>query len=134
MLSVFTTGFIVLITGICIANIMNTISTSIALRRREFAMLKSVGLTPKGFARMLRFESIFYGIKALSIGLPLSLAINYLLFRSMGRAFEFPFILPWGNYLIAIVAVFVVVFVTMLYFSARVKKENIVDTLKDENL
>ncbi|MGI6364447.1 MAG: FtsX-like permease family protein [Bacillota bacterium] len=134
LLSVFTTGFIVLITGICIANIMNTISTSIALRRREFAMLKSVGLTPKGFARMLRFESIFYGIKALSIGLPLSLAINYLLFRSMGGAFEFPFILPWGNYLIAIVAVFVVVFVTMLYFSARVKKENIVDTLKDENL
>ena len=134
LLTVFTTGFIVLITGICIVNIMNTISTSIALRRREFAMMKSVGLTPRGLKRILRYESIFYGLKALAFGLPLSLAINYLLYQSMGGAFEFAFTIPWANYLVAIFAVFAVVFVTMLYSSAKVKKENIIDSLKDENM
>src|SRR5690606_35793603 len=69
IMSVFTYGFIVLITAISIANILNTISTSISLRKREFAMLKSMGMTPKGFNKMINYESIFYGIKSLIYGL-----------------------------------------------------------------
>ena len=134
LLTVFITGFIVLITGICIANIINTISTSIALRRREFAMLKSVGMTPKGFNRMIRYESVFYGIKALSFGLPISLGINYLLYRAMSDGFQFSFTLPWVSYIVAMVSVFAIVFVTMLYSSSKIKKENIIDSLKNENM
>jgi len=134
LLTVFITGFIVLITGICIANIINTISTSIALRRREFAMLKSVGMTPKGFNRMIRYESVFYGIKALSFGLPISLGINYLLYRAMSDGFQFSFTLPWVSYIVAMVSVFAIVFITMLYSSSKIKKENIIDSLKDENM
>ena len=78
-LGVFVYGFLVLISLICIANIFNTVSTNIALRRREFAMLRSVGMTPAGFSRLVRFESIFYGLKGLLFGLPLSVAIAYLL-------------------------------------------------------
>jgi putative ABC transport system permease protein len=134
LLTVFITGFIVLITGICIANIINTISTSIALRRREFAMLKSVGMTPKGFNRMIRYESMFYGIKALSFGLPISLGINYLLYRAMSDGFQFSFTLPWVSYIVAMVSVFAIVFITMLYSSLKIKKENIIDSLKNENM
>lgn len=134
LLTVFITGFIVLITGICIANIINTISTSIALRRREFAMLKSVGMTPKGFNRMIRYESVFYGIKALSFGLPISLGINYLLYRAMSDGFQFSFTLPWVSYIVAMVSVFAIVFITMLYSSSKIKKENIIDSLKNENM
>src|SRR5690606_36206901 len=61
LMSVFTYGFIILITAISIANILNTISTSISLRKREFAVLKSVGMTPRGFNKMINYESIFYG-------------------------------------------------------------------------
>ena len=64
IMSVFTYGFIVLITAISIANIFNTISTGISLRKREFAMLKSVGMTPKSFNRMINYES-FLRIKSL---------------------------------------------------------------------
>lgn len=131
LLTVFITGFILLITGICIANIINTITTSIALRRREFAMLKSVGMTPKGFNRMIRYESVFYGIKALSFGLPISLGINYLLYRAMSDGFQFPFTLPWNSYIVAVVSVFAIVFITMLYSSSKMKKENIIDSLKN---
>ena len=67
LMSVFIYGFIALITTISVANIFNTISTSISLRKREFAMLKSVGMTPKGFNKMINYESIFYGIKSLTL-------------------------------------------------------------------
>jgi putative ABC transport system permease protein len=134
LVTVFVLGFIFLITGICIANIVNTISTSIALRRREFAMLKSVGMTPRGFNRMIRYESVFYGIKSLSFGLPLSLGLHYLLYRSASQGFDFGYALPWRSYLLAVAAVLAVVFTTMMYSSVRIKKENIIDALKEENL
>lgn len=133
LLAIFTYGFITLITAICIANIFNTISTSISLRQREFGMLKSVGMTPKGFNRMIYYESLFYGIKSLLYGLPISIGIMYLIYHSMSEAFEYPFRLPWGSVIGVIVAVFFIVASAMLYSSAKVKKENIIDALKQEN-
>lgn len=132
LMSVFTYGFIALITLISVANIFNTISTSISLRTREFGMLKSVGMTPKGFNRMINYESLFYGIQSLIVGLPISLGIMYLIYNQMAGAFEYPFRLPWISILITIVAVFAIVGISMLYASARVKKENIIDALKKD--
>jgi len=132
LMSVFTYGFMILITAICIANILNTISTSIALRKREFAMLKSVDMTPKSFNRMIYFESIFYGIKALLIGLPVSFAVMYLMFNVLGGMFDYAFTVPWASVAVVIVSVFLIVGVAMLYSSAKVKKENIIDVLKQE--
>jgi len=132
LMSVFTYGFMALITAICIANILNTISTSIALRKREFAMLKSVGMTPKSFNRMIYYESMFYGIKALLIGLPVSFAVMYLMFNVLGGMFDYAFTVPWTSVAVVIVSVFLIVGVAMLYSSAKVKKENIIDVLKQE--
>lgn len=133
LILVFVYGFIVLITCICVANIFNTISTSVALRRREFAMLKSVGMTPKGFNRMILFESLFYGLKSLLYGLPLGFLAMYLFYNTLSGAFEVPFMIPWGSIAVVVVSVFAIVSVTMLYSSAKMKKENIVDVLKEEN-
>lgn len=132
LVSVFTYAFIILITAICIANIINTISTSIAIRKREFAMLKSVGITPKGFNRMLNYESIFYGIKALIYGLPISVLVMYLMYRLLMFNFEYPFEIPWVSVIIVIVAVFIIVGTAMLYSGSKVKKDNIIDALKLE--
>jgi putative ABC transport system permease protein len=130
VMGVFIYGFISLVTLICIANILNTVTTNIRLRRREFAMLRSVGMTPRSFNRMIAFESIFYGLKALLWGLPISVLIAWLLYRSSQDVFAFGFALPWKSYVIAAIAVFVIVGATMLYSTMRVKKENIVDVLK----
>lgn len=132
IMSVFTYAFILLITSICIANIFNTISTGIALRKREFAMLKSVGMTPKSFNKMINYESLFYGIKALSYGLPISFVAMYLIHKTLMIKFSFGFEVPWLSVLIAIVAVFVIVGAAMIYSSKKVKKENIIDVLKQE--
>lgn len=133
-LGVFVYGFIILISLICIANIFNTVSTNIALRRREFAMLRSVGMTPGGFNRMVRFESIFYGLKALLFGLPISVAISYLLYQTEQSILISAFTLPWESYGFAVLMLLIIVFTTMLYSTHKIKKENIIDALKDENL
>lgn len=134
LMSVFTYGFIILIMAISIANIFNTISTSITLRKREFAMLKSVGMTPKQFNKMINYESNFYGIKALFYGLPLSILVMYFIHRAIRNVIQYSFILPWGRIGVVIMAVFVIVGSAMLFSSAKVKKENIIDALKKENI
>ena len=132
-LGVFIYGFITLISLICIANIFNTVSTNIALRRKEFAMLRSVGMTPKGFSRMIRFESVFYGLKGLLYGLPISVAIAYLLFGQQQSVLGSQFSLPYTSYAFAVLMILVIVFTTMLYSTSRIKKENIIDALKQES-
>lgn len=132
LLSVFSYAFILLITLICIANIINTVSTSIALRKREFAMIKSVGITPKGFNKMLYFESVFYGIKALIYGIPISIAAMYLMYYTLQSKFEYTFSISIVNIMIAIISVFFIVGTAMLYSSIKVRKENIIDALKQE--
>lgn len=134
LMSVFSYGFIVLISAISIANIFNTISTGLSLRKREFAMLKSVGMTPKGFAKMMNYESVFYGVKSLLFGLPISFVVMYLIYRAFSNKFSYGFTLPWMSILSVIIAVFVIVGSAMLYSGAKVKKENIIDALKQESI
>lgn len=131
VLQVFVYGFIALITLITIANIINTISTSIALRRKEFAMLKSVGTTPKGFRKMVSLESAFYGIKALVFGIPISIILSYVLSIVLAKE-QIPFEINWILYLAVILVVFVIVGLSMLYSVSKLKDDNIVETLKED--
>ncbi len=134
IIRVFAYGFIVLISLIAAVNVFNTISTNISLRRREFAMLKSVGMTQKGFSRMMNYECLLYGSKALLLGLPVSCGITYLIYRAVTTAYETSFHLPWAAVGIAVMSVFLVVFATMMYSMSKVKKDNPIDALKNENL
>lgn len=134
LMSIFTYGFITLISLIAIANIFNTISTSISLRTREFAMLRSVGMTPKGFDKMIRYESIFYGVKALGYGLPISLVVMYAIHRSIGHTFSYGFQLPWFSIALVVIMIFLIVGSAMLYSTSKIKKQNIIDGLRQENI
>jgi len=134
VIAIFLYGFITLITLIGATNIFNTISTNVALRRREFAMLKSVGLTPRGFNRMLNYESIFYGLKALLYGLPVGILISVWMYNAFGNMFEFAFALPGKEIFICVAGVFGIVFMTMMQAGAKLKHDNIIDALKEENL
>lgn len=134
VLNVFSYGFIVLISLIAAANVFNTISTNIYLRRRELAMLKSIGMTRKGFRKMMNFECLLYGIKGLIYGLPVSFLITYWIFKSISAGWESRFFIPWQNVAIAVGSVFAVVFATMLYSMQKIKKDNLIDALRNENL
>ena len=134
VVNVFSYGFIILISLIAMANVFNTISTSISLRRREFAMLRSVGLTQKGFRRMMDYECLIYGLRALACGLPASFVMTLVIYLIVGQAFARSFYIPWYSVAIAVGSVFAVVFATMLYATGKIRKENTVDALKNENL
>lgn len=135
LISVFSGGFIALMILICVANIFNTVSTGIILRRREFAMLKSTGMTPKAFHRMIKYESLFYAFKALLYGVPISMVITLILELVFRDAFETTFFnaYPWLALLIAAVSILVLVGLTAFYALRRIDKESIMDVLKDEN-
>lgn len=130
-IQVFLYGFITLITLITLFNIVNTISTGTAMRKREFAMLRSVGVSKKGFYKIVCLESLLYGIKALIIGLPLSLLISYGMNVSLGSA-GYPFRPDIMIYLIVVVAVFLIVGLTMFYAVNKIKKGSIIEALKED--
>lgn len=133
VIKVFMYSFIILIIMVTFTNIINTITTSIALRRREFAMIKSVGITPSGFKKMVSFESIFYGIDSLFIAIPVSIGINLLLSKIVGDGkipYEFNFVM----YLIVIIAVVLFVGLTMLYSVKKIKNDNIIENIKTDML
>ena len=134
VVNIFSYGFIILISLIAAANVFNTISTNIQLRRREFAMLKAVGMTRKAFDKMMRFESMLYGVKSILYGIPVAIGMTYLIYMSMRGGIEFDFFLPWTALFIAVGSVFVVVFATSRYAMEKVHKDNPVDALKNENL
>ena len=134
IIDIFTYGFIVLMTLVCAANIFNTISTGITLRRREFATLRSIGMTKKSFNRMIMYESSFYGMKALLYGLPISILIILFMWYNFTNAFDGINIIPWTGVIISAVAVFAVTGSSMLYASSKIKNANIIDGLKDENI
>jgi len=134
MTNLFFYGFLTLITLIGVTNIVNTLDTNIKLRRREIAMLKSVGLTPGGFLRMLRYESLFYGLTALLYGLPLGIALSVIIYYQFNGVSTFAFTLPWGAIAACVLGILAIVFATMMVSGAMIRNDNIVDTLKEENL
>ena len=128
-------GFISLVTLIGVTSVINTINTSIALRKKEFAVLRSIGLTPKGFNKMMLFECLFFGLKSLLYGLPVSFIVIYLFHLSFNGIVSFDSILiPYGSILIAIFGVFIIVLISMWYATIKIKKDNILDAIREENI
>lgn len=127
-------GFISLVTLIGLTSVFNTINTSINLRKREFSILRSIGLTPKGFNKMICFESIFFGLKSLIYGIPVGLFLSILIASNMNNLVNFKYSIPIGSVIISIVGVFVVVLITMWYSTRKIKKENILESIREENI
>ena len=135
LIAIFLYGFIAVIALIGITNIFNTITTNMELRSREFATLKSVGMTKKEFNRMIRLESFFYGMKSLLIGLPIGILLSYLIFKALtSGTLVIKYQLPWGGIIISILAVFILIFFIMRYSINKINKQNVIETIRNENI
>ncbi|MBQ6734385.1 MAG: ABC transporter permease [Lachnospiraceae bacterium] len=132
IIEIFLYGFITVITLIGVTNIFNTITTNMMLRSREFAMLKSVGMTRGQCNRMIMLESFFYGSKSLLIGLPLGVLLAYGIYAVLANSFDDGFFIPWNAVGISVVAVFIIVGLTMWYSLAKINKQNIIETIRSE--
>lgn len=135
LLGVFAYGLIVVIALIGITNIINTLSTGMELRSREFATLRSIGMTDKQFAGMVRLESVFISVKALVIGVPLGILISYLLCVIMNRMDSaIIYEPPYKAIILCIVVVIMLIYAIMKLSMTKLRHNNIIDTIKNENL
>jgi len=135
VIDVFTYVFVIMISLIAVANVFNTISTNIRLRRRELAMLRSVGMSDRDFNKMMNFECVFYGMRTLLFGLPIAGIISWLIYEGLvaqERMDNLDFVFPWGSMAISVFSVLFIVFISMLYAISKIKKENIIDALRDD--
>jgi len=132
--SIFMYGFIIVITLIGITNIFNTITSNIELRSKEFAMLKSIGMTKKEFNRMMNLETIFYSMKSLIYGIVIGIILSYLIHLGVVKKFETPFKLPYTAIIISIIFVFLIVTIIMRYSINKVNKKNTIETIRSENI
>ena len=134
LVSIFLYGFITVITLIGVTNIFNTITTNMILRSKEFANLKSIGMTTKEFNKMIRLESLLYGLKSLLIGIPIGLIGSYCIYQAFKNSVDFGYIVPWVSIIISIIFVFIIVGTTMKYSLNKINKQNIIETIRQDNI
>ncbi|MEE0868246.1 MAG: FtsX-like permease family protein [Ruminococcus sp.] len=134
VISIFAYGFIIVISLIGVTNIFNTITTNMRLRSKEFAMLKSIGMTKREFNRMIRLESLFYGVKSLIIGIPIGLLAGLGIFKAFSINLATDFVVPYTAIAISIVFVFAVVWLIMRFSISKVQKQNIIETIRNDNI
>lgn len=134
VVKIFLYGFITVITLIGVTNIFNTITTNMILRSKEFAMLKSVGMSSKEFNKMIRLESIMYGTKSLLIGIPLGILGSYGMYKAFAQGIDLGYTLPLPAIIISIVFVFIIVGITMKYSLNKINKQNIIETIRKDNI
>ena len=134
VISIFLYGFITVITLIGVTNIFNTITTNMELRQKEFAMLKSIGMTKKEFNRMINLETLFYSTKSLVIGIVLGILGSFGIYKAFATAFDNGFKIPLVPIVISIIAVFILVFFIMRFSLKKINKQNIIETIRNDNI
>ena len=134
IIKIFLYGFIIVIALIGFTNVFNTISTGMELRKKEFATLKSIGMTKKEFNRMISLESIFYCLKSLIIGLPIGILFSYLIYTGLKERMLIEYTLPVKGIVISILIVFILIYALMRYSVNKAQSKNIIETIRNENI
>lgn len=135
LVAIFLYGFITVIALIGITNIFNTITTNMELRSREFATLKSIGMTSPEFNRMIRLESFFYGMKSLLIGIPIGILLSILIYNMLSDGYAIlPYKIPFMAIIISTLAVFILITCIMKYSINKINKQNTIETIRSENI
>lgn len=134
LVAIFLYGFIIVISLIGLTNIFNTITTNMELRKPEFAMLKSIGMTTKEFNRMISLESLFIGLKSLFFGIPIGLGLSYMIYLAVTKRSGLPFEFPTIPILIVVCVVFILITLIMKYSISKINKQNTIETIRNENI
>lgn len=132
MIEILIYGFVVVVSLIGCINIVNTLTTNIILRKREFAALKSIGLTQRGLKKMIVLEGLLYGFIGSIYGSIIGCALAYVMYEGFGGFSEFEWKAPWDAMVIAAVAALIIGYISVLSPLSRIKKENLIDAIREE--
>lgn len=134
VIKIFLYGFIAVIALIGVTNIFNTITSNMELRQKEFAMLKSIGMTKKEFNRMINLETLFYGTKSLIYGTVLGLLGTFAIYKAFSVKIDSGMYVPINPIIISAICIFILVFIIMRYSIAKINKQNTIETIRKENI
>ncbi len=126
-------GLLLVLIGV--SNTLSAVSHAMMRRRREFAMLRSVGMDSRKVGQLLLLEGIRMALTPALIALPSVFILLSLLMKIVDVTWMemLPF-MPWGKILLSIAAVMMAVIISYLLSSGRIKKDTIIDAVRDENM
>lgn len=132
MIQILVYGFIIVVSLIGSVNIINTITTNIILRRKEFASLKAIGLTQKSLKKMIVIEGLLYGIVGTIYGSIIACGLSYMIYNGMRGIKDMVWPVPWQAMIIAAVFSLLIGYLSVLAPLARINRENLIEAVRED--
>lgn len=123
-------GFIGVLLLIGLVSVVSTLSTNIRMRAREFAVLKSVGMTTEALQKMLLCEGVICTIRALIRGVPLGILIPYLLNLVLRRQLPITYEISWGMLFVSVFGIFAVVLTVTFVEIRKLRQQNLIESIR----
>lgn len=123
-------GFVGILLLIGLVSVISTLSTNVMMRAREFAILKSVGMTTEGLQKMLFSEIIICTLKAIVWGVPLGIVIPYLINVAIRQAFPVLYEIPWGLLFASVTGIFFLILVVTFGTVYKLRKQNLIECIR----
>jgi putative ABC transport system permease protein len=129
-MSILLYGLVAVVSLIGALNIVNTITTNLILRVREFGTLRAVGMSMRQMRKMVRVESVLYGLWAVAGGGAVGVALTRLMFNSMNQLQAIPWQPPWVSLGASLVMVIGISLLSASVPMRRIAGMNIVESIR----
>lgn len=135
LIRIFLYGIVIMISVVGLTNIFNTVSTSISLRMREYAIFKSIGMDSKQFNKMVRLESLFYLGYSLILGIFLGICLSYFAYFVLTRRVEeVSYVFPYKGIIYSVLIVSGLIFMIMRYSLRMIDKNSLMSVIRQDNI
>ena len=125
-------GFLAIIGGISLLNIVNSISMSVSARMKQYGVLRAIGMDDAQLKRMISAEAGTYAVSGLVVGIALGLVLNRKLYillitHYFGAAWQ----VPWGCLAVIVVVVLAAVVLAVYNPVRRILMQPITATISE---
>ena len=125
-------GFLAIIGGISLLNIINSISMSVSARMKQYGILRAIGMDDAQLKRMISAEAGTYAVSGLVVGIALGLVLNRKLYillitHYFGAAWQ----VPWGCLAVIVVVVLAAVVLAVYTPVRRILMQPITATISE---
>ena len=125
-------GFLAIIGGISLLNIVNSISMSVSARMKQYGILRAIGMDDAQLKRMVSAEAGTYAVSGLVVGIALGLVLNRKLYillitHYFGAAWQ----MPWGCLAVIVVVVLAAVVLAVYNPVRRILMQPITATISE---
>ena len=125
-------GFLAIIGGISLLNIINSISMSVSARMKQYGILRAIGMDDAQLKRMISAEAGTYAVSGLVVGIALGLVLNRKLYillitHYFGAAWQ----VPWGCLAVIVVVVLAAVVLAVYNPVRRILMQPITATISE---